>query len=201
MGWQMLSILVPNCNEPGIDDFVKELERILPVHEVVIYNDRDRKGKGHALREAFKVSKGDLVAFIDGDNEILPRMMLRLLPFIEDFDAVCGSKRITESPLRRKIMTRLTRLWFKFLFGVRSDTQTGIKLFRRSALEALDGGWKSNGFVFDLEVISRLQRKGFKIVEVPIECSIRRQVSFKTIFTIFGESLWLKYRLLFPAKR
>jgi hypothetical protein len=96
-------------------------------------------------------------------------------------------------------MTRLTRLWFKFLFGVRADTQTGIKLFRRSALEALNWSWESNGFIFDVEVISRLQKKGFRIVEVPIECEIRRQLPFNRIFKIFGESLWLKYRLSFPS--
>ena len=95
-------------------------------------------------------------------------------------------------------MTHLTRLWFRFLFGVQFDTQTGIKLFRREALESLDH-WESNGFIFDAEIIARLQAKGYKIVEVPIECEIRRQLAIKTIFRIFGESLWLKCRLLFRA--
>ncbi len=193
---QTLSILIPSSNEPGIHKFIEEIEKLLPVHEIVVFNDRDRLGKGHSLREAFNHSKGDIVAFIDGDNEIHARMMLRLLPFIEDFDAVVGSKRITHSPTRRKIMTHLTRIWFRFLFGVQVDTQTGIKLFRREALETVKN-WESNGFIFDVEILSYLQRKGFKLVEVPIECEIRRQLAVKTIFKILGESLWLKYRLLF----
>lgn len=193
-----LSILIPSRNEPAVNAFVKELEWLLPVHQIVVYNDGDGIGKGHALREAFKHSTGDLVAFIDGDGEIPARMMLRLLPFIEDFDAVVGSKRITKSPMRRKIMTRLTRIWFRFLFGVQVDTQTGIKLFRREALESV-GHWESNGFIFDVEILSDIQKKGFKLVEVPIECEIRRQLAVKTIFRILGESLWLKFRLLFHA--
>ncbi len=192
----MLSILLPSKSELNLDSFIAEIERLLPVHEIVIYNDRAGQGKGHALREAFKASRGECVAFLDGDAEIPARMLLRLLPFIEDFDVVCGSKRITYSPLRRKIMTHVTRIWFRFLYGVQADTQTGIKLFRRPALEALDGGWESNGFIFDAEIIARLQKKKFKIVEVPIECEIRRQLAFKTIWVIFCESLWLKYRLL-----
>ena len=122
-------------------------------------------------------------------------MLLRLLPFLDDFDAVVGSKRIGKSPLRRKIMTRLTRLWYKLLYGLRVDTQTGIKLFRREALESLDWSWESNGFIYDVEVLARLRDKGFRMIEVPIECEIRRQLAFKTIFKIFGESLWLKFRL------
>ena len=196
----MLSILIPSRNEAEVDKFVRELEGRVPVMEIVICNDRDSRGKGWALREAFLESRGDMVAFIDGDGEIPARMLLRLLPFIEDFDVVVGSKRITKSPLRLKIMTRLTRWWFKLLCGVKVDTQTGIKLFRRSALEALNGGWQSNGFIFDAEIVARLQRQGFRIVEVPIECEIRRQVAVKTILRIFGESLWLRWRLWFPEK-
>lgn len=195
----MLSIILPNHFEPTIHDFVNEVGGRFPASEIIISCDSESRGKGWAIREALAHAKGDQIALLDGDGEIPARMLLRLLPFLEDFDAVCGSKRITKSPLRRKIMTRLTRLWFKFLFGVKCDTQTGIKLFRRSALEALDWNWQSNGWIYDAEIIARLQKKGFRIVEVPIECDLRRQLPVNRIFRIFGESLWLKYRLLFPA--
>ena len=196
----MLSILLPDHGEENVNGFIVEIERLLPVDEIIIARDGESKGKGWALREAFNASRGDKVAFLDADGDIPARMMLRLLPFLDDFDVVVGSKRITKSPSRRKIMTHLTRIWFRLLFGVQVDTQTGIKLFRRSALESLEF-WESNGFIYDAEVIARLQRKGFRIVEVPIECEIRKQLAFKTIFRIFGESIWLKYRLLFRHEK
>lgn len=195
----MLSILIPARNETYIQLFMDEVEAMLPAHEIVVCNDRESRGKGWALREAFNESRGDLVAFIDGDGDIPPRMLKRLLPFLEDFDVVVGSKRITRAPLRRKVMTHVTRWWFRLLFGVQVDTQTGIKLFRRKALESLDF-WASNGFIFDVEIITRLQEKGFKIIEVPVEVEIKKQLAFKTIFRIAGESLWLKCRLLLRQK-
>ena len=197
----MLSILIPNHNEAEIHKFIQEVENLGIAHEIIISKDSESRGKGWALREAFNQSRGDLIAFIDGDGDIQARMLRRLIPFLEDFPVVVGSKRITRSPGRRKIMTRVTRKWFRFLFGVYVDTQTGIKLFRRTALENLDGGWEANGFVFDLEIISRLQRLGVPMVEVPIECEIKRQLAFKTIFIIAGESIWLYFRLLFRVKR
>ena len=196
----MLSILLPSHNEPEIRKFVQEVEDRLPVSEIITINDRDGKGKGWALREAFSHAIGDQIAFLDGDGDIPPRMLLRLLPFLEDFDVVVGSKRITRAPLRRKIMTHVTRIWFRFLFGVQVDTQTGIKLFRRAALKTICD-WSANGFIFDVEILEYLQRKGFKLVEVPIECEIRRQLAFKTIWVIFCESLWLKFRLLFQREK
>lgn len=198
---KMLSILIPCHKEENVVLFVEELQQKFPfAHEIIIARDREGKGKGWALREAFKQCCGTQVAFIDGDGDIPVRMLSRLLPFLEDFDAVVGSKRITKSPLRRKIMTRLTRIWFKFLFGVHVDTQTGIKLFRKEALDSLDN-WDANGFIFDVEILEQLQRKGFKLIEVPVEVEIKKQLAFKTIFRITGESLWLKFRLLFPLAR
>lgn len=197
----MLSILIPNHKEKEIQTLIKEIENLLPVHEIIISNDSESKGKGWAIRQALMHAKGDLIAMLDGDNEIPARMLLRLLPFLDDFSVVVGSKRITQSPLRRKIMTHLTRIWFKLLFGLYVDSQTGIKLFKREALEALPHyAWRANGFIHDVEILSHLQKKGFKMVEVPIECQIRRQLAFKTIFRIFGESIWLFARLLFRVK-
>lgn len=197
----MLSIILCNHKEPGIFNFVHEVESQLPVTEIIISTDSESKGKGWAIREALEHAKGDKIALLDGDGEIPARMLLRLLPFLTDFDVVVGSKRLhPKSPPRRKIMTHVTRMWFRLLFGVQVDTQTGIKLFRREALESLDWNWESNGFIYDVEVISRLQRKGLRIIEVPIECEIRRQLPVKRIFKILGESLWLKWRLLSPVK-
>jgi len=197
----MLSILIPDHNEERIKEFVEEVESLGIAHEIVVSKDSESRGKGWALREAFKASRGDLIAFIDGDGDIKPRMFYRMLPFLEDFDVVVGSKRITRSPMRRKVMTRLTRLWFKLLFGVRVDTQTGIKIFRRETFDVFANYWESNGFIFDVEILSAMQANGARMIEVPIEAEIRKQLAFKTIFRIFGESLWLKYRLLSPQKK
>ena len=198
----MLSIILPNHREPNIFKFMQEIENTIPDCEIIVSCDSQGKGKGWAIRQALNQAKGDKIAFLDGDGEIPARMLLRLIPFLDDFDAVVGSKRITNAPMRRKIMTRVTRIWFKFLFHVKVDTQTGIKLFRRKALESLPKYfWKSDGFMFDVEILTIFEDKGFRMVEVPIECEIRRQLAFKTIFKITGESISLWFRLLFPVKK
>lgn len=194
----MLSILVPARSETYIQLFMNELEEILPVHEIVVCNDRESRGKGWALREAFMQSRGDIVAFIDGDGDIPPRMLRLLLVTMEelDCDVVVGSKRITKAPLRRKVMTHVTRWWFKILFGVRCDTQTGIKLFKRKALEG--NLWICDSFVFDVELICNIQSSGYEIVEVPIKCEIKKQLAFKTIWRIFWGSVLLCLKIRVP---
>lgn len=191
----MLSILLPNHNEKKINLFIEEIEKILPAHEILIASDRAGKGKGWAVREALNHAKGDQIAFLDSDGDIPPRMLLRLIPYLEDFDVVVGSKRLTHAPLHRKIITHLSRFYIRCLFGLFFDTQTGIKLFRRKAIE----DWKTDGFLFDVEILAKAKKKGMKIVEVPIEAEITASISKKILWKTLLESLRLKFRLLFLA--
>lgn len=191
----MLSILIPSHNEENIVNFVDVVERALPAHEIIVARDREGKGKGWAIREALLHAKGDYVAFLDGDGDIEPRMLWRLFPFLEDFDVVVGSKRITSAPLHRKILTYLSRIYIRLIFGLQVDTQTGIKLFRVAALEY----WKTDGFMFDVEILASAKRRGLKMVEVPIEAEIREAMSMKAVLRTFKESLILWFRSSFHA--
>lgn len=187
----MLSILVPSHNEKHIQSFVEEIEETFPeAHEIIIVNDREGKGKGWAIRQALLACKGDHIAFIDGDGDIPARMLWRLYPFIEDFDVVVGSKRMTNAPLQRKIITYLSRLYIRLMFGLSVETQTGIKLFRRTALNM----FKTDGFFFDVELLVMAKREGKRMIEIPIESEITEPMSWRAIWKTFLDSLILIFR-------
>lgn len=193
----MLSIILPSHREPDIRQFVESIEEQLPVHEIIVSSDRDGRGKGWAIREALAEAKGDEIVFLDGDGDIPPRMLLRLLPFLQDFDAVVGTKRIKHKLLSRRIVSYLSRIYLRLLFGVQVDTQTGIKLFRREMLDT----WKTDGFLFDLEILYNIQRIGGRIIEVPIEAEIKAKMSGRVLWKTLIESVILKFRLSFrPGK-
>lgn len=187
----MLSIILPNYLEPDIQAFVSEAEDKLPQCEIIVSNDRYGRGKGWAIREALRVAKGDEIAFLDSDGDIPPRMLLRLLPFLQDFDAVCGSKRITHSHLGRRIVTILSRLYIRFMFNLEVDSQTGIKLYRREMLT----DWKTDGFLFDVEILWNIKNNGGRIIEVPIEAEIKAKLSKGALWRTLIESLILKFQL------
>lgn len=187
----MLSIIIPSHNEENIQYFIDEVEADFPeAHEIIIASDREGRGKGWAIREALLKCKGDHIAFIDGDGDIPARMLWRLFPFIEDFDIVVGSKRMTYAPIQRKIITYLSRLYIRLMFGISVETQTGIKLFRRTALEL----WKTDGFAFDVEILARAARHKKKIIEIPIEAEITESMSWGAVWKTFLDSLCLKFQ-------
>lgn len=190
----MLSILIPSSNEVNIHNFIEEIElsMVNPIggYEIIIASDAERKGKGWALRRALENAKGDLIAFIDGDGDIQPRMLWRLFPFLMDFDIVVGSKKMTRAPLQRKIITHLSRLYIRILFGIGVDTQTGIKLFHREALRE----WKTDGFGFDIEILRNAKRRGMRMIEIPVDAEIKEKMTWRVVCKTLIETVLMIFR-------
>lgn len=193
----MLTIILPSHNEPKIHDFLQEVERHLPALQIIVSCDRQGHGKGWAIRQAIPLVTQQAVCFLDGDGDIKARMLFRLLPFLDDFEAVVGTKRIAHKHLSRRIITFFSRIYIQILFGLSCDTQTGIKLFRTDALRQ----WETDGFLFDVELLHQIKKNGGRIIEVPIEAEIRERMTWKNVWETFLESLALKSRLLSPVKR
>lgn len=186
-----LSIIIPSRNEPKILEMLAETEKLYPNAQIIVSNDRHSNGKGWAIRQGIQEAKGDIVCFIDGDLEIHPKMIKRLIPFLEDYDVVVGVKPIS-GLLSRRILTYLSRIYLALFFSLKVDSQTGIKLFKKEALCE----FYNNGFLFDLEILSVAKQNGFRMIEVPIEANVTRRMKAKSIWNTFKESitLWLELR-------
>lgn len=187
----MISIILPSANEPNAMATMEEVEKLFPDAQIIVCNDRHRQGKGWAIRHALQHATGDLIVFLDGDGDIKPKMIKRLLPFIEDYDIVVGVKPIS-GLWSRRVLTYLSRIYLAICFNIKVDSQTGIKLFKRQAID----DWYSNGFLFDLEILSVAKHNGFSMIEVPIEANINRRMKFISIWNTLKESftLWLELR-------
>lgn len=189
----MLTVILPSKNEKNAPRLVSQLEEMFGTNtdlQIIVCNDREGRGKGYAVRQAFTMATGDLVCFLDADGDIEPRMIKRLLPFLDDYDIVCGVKQIS-GLWSRRIITFLSRLYMAVMFDLKIDTQTGIKLFRKNAIH----NWYSNGWMFDVEILSLAKHDGcWKMCEVPIEANVIKGVKVSSLWKTLKESitLWLE---------
>ena len=118
-------------------------------------------------------------------------MIKRLLPFLEDYDVVVGSKGIGNLPFNRKIITLLSRVYIRTMFGLSINTQTGIKAFNKNKILP----WMSSHFVFDIELLYKLKHLGVRMIEVPIEVKNIGSKSLKILWGAFIDSLEIWWRL------
>ena len=162
-------------------------------------------GKGNALKAGFKATEGNIVTFVDADLELHPRQLKRF--FVEmkqhNADIVIGSKRHPESiinyPAKRWILSKGYNLFIRSLFGLNlTDTQPGLKLFRREVLEKELPKVFVKRWAFDLELLVNSDMDGFKIVEAPLELHYTREnggrIGVKDVFHIFHDTLGIYSR-------
>ena len=187
----MLSIILPSYNEPKAFPTLALTRKLFPDAQIIISPDDDGKGKGWAIRKGILASKGDVIVMLDSDGDIHPRMIKRLLPFLEDFDIVVGAKNYTGMPYSRRIITLLSRIYIKIMFGLSFTTQTGIKAMKKEVIPYCE----TTGFMFDLEFLTKAYRKGFKIIEVPVIAKITKGKSIKTLWRALMDSLKIWWRL------
>jgi len=171
-GYDYEVILVSDGNTDGTE---AEARRVQSERLRVLHYEQNQ-GKGFAQSHGVAHAKGDLVAFIDADLDIHPGGIARYLEILHaaKADAVVASKIHPESnvayPWPRRLQSRVFRLLVELLFRLDvSDTQTGLKLFRREVLDACLPFVHSYGFAFDLELLVLANDAGFKIVEGPVE--------------------------------
>lgn len=185
----MLSIIIPNRTEPNIVKLIDDIEKMGIANQIIISTDRESKGKGWAIREALKQAEGNYIIFIDGDYDIHPSQITKLLEFLPKYNVVVGRKRIVYLPLKRKIITILSRIYIKLLFGITVDTQTGIKAFDYKPEFALDG------YSFSMEILNNAKKLGKTMIEVPIEATVTDSKGVKVLWHTFKDSLRVKFQL------
>ncbi|MDD5481849.1 MAG: glycosyltransferase [Candidatus Shapirobacteria bacterium] len=166
------------------------------------------QGKGYAVRYGMARSSGDKIAFIDAGMDIDPNGISMILEHMEWYqaDIIVGSKRHLASrvdyPLTRKIMSLVYHRLVWLLFGFRvSDTQAGLKVFRRQVLKKVLPRMLVKKFAFDVELLAIAKFLGFnRIYEAPIKLNRKRfefssTVAWNTAFEMVWNTLAVFYRL------
>jgi dolichyl-phosphate beta-glucosyltransferase len=137
------------------------------------------RGKGAAVRTGVLAAQGRLVAFADADLAAPIEALSRLLAALERGADVAVASRRTQGadiarqqPLARRVAGHAFRGLVRAIVptGV-SDTQCGLKAFRREAARHLASRARLDGWAFDVEWLARARRSGMSVAEVPVRWS------------------------------
>ena len=132
-------------------------------------------GKGAALRAGFERAEGYYVMLLDGDLDINPRQTPYFFEqlALKDADVVIGSKRhhrsVVQYPWHRRLVSWVYFTLVRIFVGLPiTDTQTGMKLFKRSVLGDALARMLVKTYAFDLELLAIAHSRGAKIAEAPV---------------------------------
>lgn len=200
-----LEIIVVDDNSPdGTATVAAELARAYPVH---LIKRQKKLGLGSAYIAGFKaaLARGaDYIFEMDADFSHDPSDVPRLLAKAKDeADLVIGSRRVPGGQIvgwnwRRHLTSAGATILARALLKLKTkDVTAGFRCFRRCVLEAINLDLiTSNGYAFQEELLYRTEQAGFRVAEIPVTFTDRRQgkskLSNKDVMEFFVVMVRLK---------
>ncbi len=163
-------------------------------------------GKGYAVRTGVLAAEGDLILFTDCDNAYGTEAIGRLEQTLRETgaDIVVGSRNLSKdgyegyTPLR-KLASKTYIKVISIAAGFKlSDSQCGIKGFRRDIAKKIFSNCEVDRFAFDLEVILIAMKLEAKIAEMPVKIINHRESTvhvFRDSFKMLRDVRLMKKRI------
>lgn len=190
-------IFIDDNSKDGTQASIQKLANKYPVR---LYQKLGHRGKAYSLLEGFDQARYDIICMIDADLQYPPEAILPMYKLMaaNKVDVVLTEREYAGVSKFRQLSTNVFNLIFtRLLFGFNYDSQSGLKLFRKTVIK--DASLAPTPWSFDMEFIVRALENNFKILSYPIPFSERHsgeaKVRFlKVTYELSSASLKLKFR-------
>lgn len=171
--YELELIVVLNGCTDGTKDVVGDFAK--GHHEVKLLDFPKKLGKGGALIEGFKVAAGDMIGFTDADRSVKAEEFDKLLTALDSCDGAIASRYLPESKtmIKETWVRKFARWGFRSLARILfdltfKDTQCGAKAFKGHVIKEITPELSITNFSFDIDLLYRATKRGYRIQEVPI---------------------------------
>ncbi|MHC4397041.1 MAG: glycosyltransferase [Planctomycetota bacterium] len=177
-------IVVDDDSEDNTAEVAKNVE-VSPRTSLKVEHYTPHRGKGYAVRTGIKATCGKYVVFADSGCCVPYENVLPGLELIKSgqCDIAHGSRRMggcriqKKQSLYRGICSAMFRRFVICNMKIPAeftDTQCGFKIYNGNIARQLYSECITDGFTFDIEIIMRAQKEGYRIKEFPIEWTCDR---------------------------
>ncbi len=177
--WEL--IFVDDGSHDACSEAVLAAEKEDPRVRLVRYTPN--RGKGYAVRQGVLAAEGDLILFTDCDNAYGEDAVKRMVDTLIETgaDMAVGSRNLSKDghegyTFIRKLASKTYLKMIAFIAGFKlSDSQCGIKGFKKEAAKKIFRNCEVDRFAFDLEVIMIATKVGYTITEMPVKIINHRE--------------------------
>jgi len=195
-------ILIIDDNSPdGTGNIIKTLQSEF-TEKLFLLERKGKLGLGTAYITGFKwalTKNYEYIFEMDADFSHNPNDLLLLFEAcsVRKADVAIGSRyktgvNVVNWPIGRVIMSYYASAYVRFITGMDvRDTTAGFKCYRKKVLQTIDlDKIRFKGYAFQIEMKFTAWKIGFKIEEVPIVFTDRKQGSSKMSGGIFNEAFF-----------
>jgi len=172
--WELIIVNDGSKDDTGkiADSFARVDKRITVIHH------NPNQGYGPALISGLYACKYPWISFIDSDGQF---DFLEIKNFIAaqektKADLVIGFYKKRQVSFSRKLNTKIWQIIVWILFGLNvKDIDCGFKLISKKVLDKIDKLQSKRGAFISSEFLIKVQKAGFKIVEIGVNHYPRKQ--------------------------
>jgi len=149
----------------------------------IIIHDKENSGHGPTILQGYQENSDKPWIFqVDSDDEISPHYFHELWERRDEFDFLIGNRKERESPLSRKIVSFVSRLTVRILYGTGVyDVNSPYRLMRTDVFKDYFSAVPSDTFAPNVIISGIACLKKFRTYQIPVSHSFRRtgEVSIK----------------------
>lgn len=164
------------AEQASTDATLARAQHLSRAYSRVFFFHSDQKGRGGALKEAWRTFEADYYSYTDIDLSSQLQYFPELFRALDKgFSIAIGSRLSKESKVRdrtplREIMSRAYNLMIRMVFKTRFvDAQCGFKAITKEVVKKIVPYVKNNNWFFDSELLILAEKAKFTIKVVPIE--------------------------------
>lgn len=173
-GWKLL--VIDDASPDGTGAIVDRLATRYPF--VTCVHRTGKLGLGSAYREGFLRALADgaeILVTMDADFSHHPRYLRTMIETARQTDCVIGSRYIREGGQRgwsryRQLLSAGANLFARTLLRLHThDATAGFRAYRASVFRQIPVvSIHSDGYSFQIEMVTRIERQGMTVREIPI---------------------------------
>jgi len=175
-------LIVDDGSDDGTGEILKNLEKN---NMIRIFFEEENRGKAEAVKIGLQKARGDILLIQDADLEYSPEHYPALLkPILSGQTTVVYGSRFKGNIQNMTWINRMANCFsnwtMNILFKTKlSDIQTCFKVFKKEVIEGMV--FTAKNFSFDTEITIKIIKRGYTIIEVPIEYVARKKSEGKKI--------------------
>ncbi|CAI5449688.1 unnamed protein product [Caenorhabditis angaria] len=169
-------IVIDDGSPDGTLEVAKKLQAEYGEEKIVLRPRAGKLGLGTAYVHGLAHARGEFVILMDADLSHHPKFIPEMIALQQKYklDIVTGTRYangggVSGWDLKRKTISKGANFLAQFLLnpGV-SDLTGSFRLYKKEVLAKLIADSISKGYVFQMEMMFRARKSGFRIGEVPI---------------------------------
>lgn len=194
---QKVTVIIPTYNEEGtIVDIIKNIKKfkdryileiiiadggskdntvpLVKKEDVVVIQNKKKRGKGIDFWEAAKKARGEYVVQIDADYQFSPKEIPLFVKALDSGADIAIAHRVDQSvaPAIRTFGNWAQSIITSILLRRRiHDTFAGFKATKKAVL--MDLNLQERHFGYEAEIVIKGIRKGYRLIQIPVSYKMR----------------------------